>query len=213
VYTEVDDIVADITAIYQNTDQTTYQDVTKRTARILHYMQRTGEDLWYDRPWTFAMKSASVTMSSGSAALPTDFGRLSEEGALYDANGQPWLECTSFQDFVVRRAWGGTEKNRRRFIIAGTVQVVDSASTQTFTLVYQKQAPTMETGTGKVTGFPQEFGEAILMGTVVKLQLGENDPRRDWKEDYLKTVMRLRASWRSGRSRLQQMPVTIGGAW
>jgi hypothetical protein len=210
MYADVDALVADVMAIYDNTETSTLQNPTKRTARIVHYLQRTVEDVWFHRAWPFAMASASVVMVAGAKALPTDFGRISIEGALLDASGIAWVEI-SYQDMAYLRK-RKLKQGSKLFAIGPTIQVVDTASTSTFTLVYQTMAPTMVAGATGDLGFPQPFGEVLLLGTVMKLKEEEGDARQIWRADYASALAKVGTMYVRA-SRPQQMPVTIGGMW
>lgn len=206
---DVDTIVADIVANYDNTDQATYQNPTTREARIRSYMQRAVEDLWYHRSWSFAMTSANVTMVAGEGTIPTTYARIGPEGALLDSNGIPWVEV-AYQDMAYLR------KRRLRqqdhlFCIGSKVQVVNIASAAIFTLVFQTQAPTIAAAGG--TGFPQPFGQAILLGTVMKLKEEEGDARDIWRRDYQTVLAKVTALWAPGTSRPAKMPMAVGGMW
>src|SRR3989304_4630431 len=127
---DVDTLVADIIANYDNTEVATHQNPTSRVARIISYMQRAMEDLWYHRAWAFAMGADALTMTAGEAALPTDFARVGPEGALLDSRGLPWVEI-SFQDMAYLRT-RRIQQGQHLFCIGPTVQVVNVASTETF---------------------------------------------------------------------------------
>jgi hypothetical protein len=203
---DVDTMVADIIANYDNTETTTLQNPTTRTARIVSYMQRAAEELWYHRAWPFAMDLEALVMSGGEASLPTDFARVGPEGALLDPNGKPWVEI-AFQDMAYLRTRGLRQADHL-FCIGSKVQVVNVASTQTFTLVYQLVAPTI--ATGGTTGFPIPFSHAFLLGTVMKLKEEEGDAREIWRRDYQMALARATALWTQA-SRPQRMPKTLPG--
>lgn len=216
MYTTFDAIVSDILNIYDNTEDTAVQQVTNRTNRILHYLQRTVEDLWYDpRVWSFTMGSDALTMSGGECAFPDDFAQVSGEGVLVDSGGKAWVEIP-YQDMeYIRRK--GLEQNSRYYAIGATLKVPVVTSTETYTLIYQKVAPTVALITGNEllgdAGIPPVFGEAILLGAVTKLKEEEGDARQGWRADYMKAVSRAASVWSKGRTRVSRMPVTIGGMW
>lgn len=213
MYDDCSDIVDDVIAIYDNTDESGVHNVTTRRARIVHYLQRTMEDLWFHRSWPFSMNSAALVMVAGEDTLPTDFARISYEGCLLGpSSNRPWTEI-SFQDMAYLRT-RQVEQNRKVFAVGSVIQIPNTASTETFTLIYQKVAPTAGYGgqSGDPTGFPLPFGEALLLGTVAKLKAEEGDPRTNWREDYQKAVARAGALWIRA-SRASRMPMTVGGMW
>lgn len=216
MYTTFDAIVSDILNIYDNTEDTAMQQVTNRTNRVVHYVQRTVEDLWYDtRVWSFTMASDSLTMVAGECAFPDDFAQVSGEGVLLDSDGKPWVEIP-YQDMeYIRRK--GLEQTNRYYAIGATIKVPNVTSTAGFTLIYQKLAPTVALGTGSEVlgdaGIPLVFGEAILLGAVTKLKEEEGDARQIWRMDYMKAMSRAASVWSKGRTRPSRMPVTIGGMW
>jgi len=216
MYTTFDAIVSDVLNIYDNTEDTSVQQVTNRTNRILHYIQRTIEDLWYDpRVWSFTMASDILTMAAGESAFPDDFAQVSGEGGLFDANGKPWVEIP-YQDMAYLRG-RSLEQNSRFYAIGATIRVPNVQSTEGFTLIYQKVAPTAVLVNDNTlladAGFPPVFGEAILLGTVSKLKEEEGDARQTWRMDYMKALSRVASVWSKNRTRVSRMPVTIGGMW
>jgi len=214
MYTTFDAIVSDVLNIYDNTEDTSVQQVTNRTNRILHYIQRTIEDLWYDpRVWSFTMASEILTMLGGECAFPDNFAQVSGEGGLYDLNGKPWVEIP-YQDMEYLRG-RSLEQNSRFYAIGSNLKVPDTASAAMFTLIYQKVAWTAELGDELLgdAGFPPVFGEAILLGTVSKLKEEEGDARQTWRMDYMKALSRAASVWSKNRTRVSRMPVTIGGMW
>lgn len=214
MYTTFDAIVSDVLNIYDNTEDTSLQQVTNRRNRILHYIQRTIEDLWYDpRVWSFTMASDILTMLGGECAFPDNFAQVSGEGGLYDLNGKPWVEIP-YQDMEYLRG-RGLEQNSRFYAIGSNLKVPDTAGAAMFTLIYQKVAPTAALGDELLgdAGFPPVFGEAILLGTVSKLKEEEGDARQGWRMDYMKALSRVASVWSKNRTRVSRMPVTIGGMW
>lgn len=214
MYADVDTLVADVISIYDSTETSSLQNLAARTARIVHYLQRTVEDVWFHRAWPFSMASDTLTMTAGEDSLPTDFGRISIEGALFDSNGISWVEIP-YQDMQYLRT-RGLKQQAKLFAIGSMLQVVDPTSTASFTLVYQKMAPTIaageDMGLGEDIGFPQSFGQVLLLGTVAKLKEEEGDTRQIWKADYQQALGKMGTLYQR-ESRPSQMPQTIGGMW
>jgi hypothetical protein len=208
MYTDVDTIVNDIKTIYDNTESASLQNTTARDARILHYLQRSVEDVWFHRAWPFAMASASITMVAGAKALPADFARVSIEGGLFDSNGISWVEI-SYQDMAYLRG-RRLRQQGKLYTVGSTLQVVDVGSTATFTFVYQTQAP-IQVAAGD-TGLPQTFGQVLLLGAVAKLKEEEGDTRPIWRADYQQALAKMGTLYVKA-SRPQQMPQTVGGMW
>lgn len=208
MYTDVDTLVADIIAIYDSTETSTLQNVTARTARIVHYLQRTAEDVWFHRAWPFAMGSEALVMTAGEESLPDDFARISIEGGLFDANGISWVEIP-YQDMQYLRG-RGLKQQAKLFTIGSTLQIVDVNSSASFTFVYQTVAPTITAG--EETGFPHSFGQALLLGTVAKLKEEEGDARQIWRMDYQAALAKVGTLYQRA-SRPSQLPMTVGGMW
>lgn len=215
MYDDVADIIDTLVAVYDNTDESGVHNATTRRARMLHYVQRTAEELWYHRVWPFTIGSAAIAMVAGVDTLPDDFARVSLEGGLYGpaGNKSPWVEI-SIQDMLYIRS-RVVEQQQRLFAIDGVnVLIPNVGSADSFVLVYQKTAPVLTDGgqSGDPTGFPQPFGEALLLGSVMKLKQEEGDARQHWREDFQRALARC-GSLYTKQSRVQRMPVTIGGMW
>ncbi len=212
MYDDVAAIIDDIVAVYDNTDETAVHNVTTRRARILHYVQRTAEELWYHRSWPFSMTSATLVMAAGKADVPTDFARISYEGLLIGPNGKPWTEV-NWQDMLYFRE-RTLEQSKHFFAVTNEILTPNVGSADTFTLLYQKTAPVLTDGgqNGDPTGFPQPFGEALLLGAVVKLKGDEGDVSEVRRADYRAAVARAGALWIRA-TRASRMPMTVGGMW
>lgn len=209
MYSDVDNIISDIIAYYDNTDTSAVHNLTVRQARIRHYLQRTAEDLWFWRPWPFTIKSDTVALSGGSGTLPADFALVSYEGGVYDSSGKPWTEIDLQSMLYLRNRT--IEAGRHFYAISGTdLLVPDTGSSETFTLIYQMVAPALVSGS--IGGFPLPFGEVLLLGGVVKLKEEEGDARQNWRGDYFRALARV-AGLFTRQSRARQMPVTVGGMW
>jgi hypothetical protein len=209
---DMDDLTDLILAKYENADAAQLADATLRQARVVHFEQRAVDDIWYDRGWPFSMSSATLTMSSGSAARPSDFAGLTGEGGLWDSLGRPYQEI-SYQDMSVLRA-RGVEAQSKLFSVGTTILIPDTSSTGTFTLVYQKTAPELTAyGTSQAVPLPYAFWEAILLGAVSFLKSEKGDQRPIWALGYREALSKQQRLWRSGSSRPSRLPQTVGGQW
>lgn len=210
MYTDCADIIDAVVAVYDNTDESAVHNDTTRRERILHYLQRTAEDIWYSRSWPFSMTSDTLTMVAGESDYPDDYARISYEGVLLGPNGKPWVEI-SYQDMAYIRS-RRIEQQRKYYALGSTIQVPDVNNTDNFVLIYQTMAPTLTDGdqAGDPTGFPAPFGEALLLGTVGKLREEEGDDRQIWRIDYQRALGRATGLW-SRQTRAQRMPMTVGG--
>lgn len=209
---DMDDLYDTILAVYENTDAATLVNATVRRARIVHFVQRALEGLWYDRSWPFSMSSATLTMAGGSAARPTDFAGVTGEGGLWDSNGHPWKEI-GYQDMAVIRA-RHVEVTSKMFTVASTVLVPDTTSTSTFTLVYQKMTPELTAyGTSQAVPLPYGFWESLLLGAVALIKYEQGDKRPEWRLDYKDALARQQRLWRNQASRPTRLPITVGGQW
>lgn len=219
MYTTGKQVVDAVLAYYDNTDASTMQNASARQARILHYLQRTAEEVWFHRSWPFSLASATLVFSGGAASVPENFAQVSAEGGLFDTNGRPWVEI-AYQDMLYLRmrairandhvyAIGSNDgTGSQRVFLPGT------SLTPTMYLIYQTVMATLvydQYGEGFLP-FPEQFGEVLLMGTVAKLKSEEGDARQDWKGDYARALARVAATYVK-RTRPQMMPQTVGGMW
>jgi hypothetical protein len=156
------------------------------------------------------MSSDTLVMSGGEASLPSDFGRVSYEGYLIGPNGgSPWVEI-SWQDMTYLRA-RTLDQSKRLYAVGSVLQIPNVGNNDSFTLAYQTVAPTVADA-GSAIGFPAVFGEALLLGTVMKLKEEEGDQRQIWRVDYQSAIARAASVW-SKTSRPTRMPMTVGGMW
>jgi hypothetical protein len=219
MYTTGKQIVDAALAYYDNTDGSTMQNTTVRRARLLHYLQRTAEDIWFHRPWPFSIESSQRNFTSGTVAVPANFAQVSAEGGLFDLNGRTWVEIPH-QDMLYLRL-RGHRANDHIYSIGGNagqgsqyIYLPSTGLTVSMNLVYQTVCPTVVDdpfGEGYLS-FPQPFGEALLLGTVAKLKGEEGDARQDWRADYARALARAGASY-TKKTRPQMMPQSVGGMW
>lgn len=219
MYTTGKQIVDEVLAYYDNTDASTMQNGESRRARILHYLQRTAEDVWFHRSWPFTVESSQRNFTTGISTVPSNFGQISSEGGLFDLNGRAWVEI-AHQDMLYLRM-RGVRANDHIYSIGGNagqgtqyIYLPGTALVTSMYLVYQTRTPTIVDdpfGEGYLP-FPQPFGEVLLMGTVAKMKGEEGDARQDWKVDYAKALSRVAATYVK-RTRPQMMPQSVGGMW
>lgn len=209
---DMDDLYDLVLEKYENADPAQLVDITDRYERIVHFAQRAVDEIWYDRAWPFSMATSALVMVGGSAARPSAFAGLTGEGGLWDSAGRPWKEI-GYQDMAVIRA-RHTNTSEKVFSVGTTVLVPDTASTATFTLVYQSTAPELTAqGTSQAVPLPYGFWQPILLGAVALLKSESGDQRPQWGLQYQAALARQQRLWRSQASRPLRLPITVGGQW
>jgi len=208
--------------------------------RIYHYINRAQEEIWYYRPWSWRMAYYDFTFTDedGLAELPFNFSNVGPNGLLLDTDGRPWAEI-GFQDMVVLRkkrlstkaelfavgsdvlgsgVWeadGGPGTDDAGVpVTTRSIMIPDLANTQQFTLFFEMAAPlvTVDDADNPI-GVPRNFHNALLTGTVAKMQEAKGDARSIWRSDFIATLAKIAAEEEHLTSRPRQMPVTIGGMW
>jgi hypothetical protein len=209
---DMDDLYTLILEKYENADPAQLVDITDRWERIVHFAQRSVDEIWYDRAWPFSMATSALAMVGGSAARPSTFAGLSSEGGMWDSSGRVWQEI-GYQDMVVIRA-RHTNTGERLFSVGATVLVPDTASTASFTLAYQATAPELTAqGTSQPVPLPYAFWQAIVLGAVALLKSESGDQRPQWGLQYQAALARQQRLWRSQATRPLRLPITVGGQW
>lgn len=203
MYTTTTTIIDDLLAVYDN--QTLLGTTsTARRARMLNYVNRTADELWNLRDWSFKFSATTLNCVSGNCALPGDF--YSVEG-VWDANGESWTEI-SYTDLLLLRA-----KNERTrwhyYAISANFDVVDVTSNDSFTMIYKTALVTFSDGSTIVPPFNPPFGRAIYLGAAAKLRADEADKNPTWMQEYLKAQSEL-CKTAQQYSRMTQMPMTTG---
>lgn len=112
-YGTVGDLINDVAAYYNDTDAINYvlSPATKR--RLLFYVQRTVDEIWYFRPWSFKMNYfVCNNWSSGVHALPYNFATVGPKGGLFEqVTHILWTEV-DFQEWMVVRQKAATQQER-----------------------------------------------------------------------------------------------------
>lgn len=114
-YATVGDLINDVAAYYNDTDAINYNLSAATKRRLLFYVQRTVDEIWYFRPWAFKMNYLSVQGSdiqNGAYALPFNFATVGSKGGLFEqVNHTLWTEV-DFQEWMVLRQRGNTQQMR-----------------------------------------------------------------------------------------------------
>jgi hypothetical protein len=245
-YSTVNAFISDVASFYNDTDALTYilPESTKR--RILHYTQRTVDEIWYYRPWSFKMLSFAVDpVGVGIAPLPYNFATVGPKGSLYEVDKNvPWREV-DYQELIHLRQ-NGQYKTHRAFCIgiesnaeatsagegypatqlpagSGKVAILfpDVTEVRLFTLHYESSPPRVgyDNATdllnyGQPLPLLDGFHNAILLGTIAKLQEGKGDPRPQYRSEYVAAIATAAAQHLPLTSRMQQLPRALpGGMW
>jgi hypothetical protein len=210
VYTETGTLVDDISKYYDNTDLDTVQDAARRRNKLLQFVNRARDEIWWWRSWPWTWTSTTLTMSSGEASRPADFAQVGTHGGMYDANGRPWVEI-NWQDMQTLRK-RNVRVNDRLFSVGSNIQIPNTGSSQQFTFIY-RQVPTNLTYGADIDPVPSHFGHALLLGSVARMKEEEGDPRSIWRDDFLRALSRAMMTERETASRPLQMPMAVGGKW
>lgn len=210
MYTATNTLVDDISKYYDNTDLDTIQDADRRRNKVMQYVNRARDEIWWWRAWAWTWTSASITMSGGEASRPSKFSQVGTHGGLFDGNGHPWTEI-NWQEMQTLRNRAGTV-NDKLFAVGTTIQVPNTASSQEFTIVY-RLAPTLLSYGESLSPLPEHFGHALLLGSVARLKEEEGDDRQIWRNDFLRALSRAMMTERETGSRVLQMPNAVGGKW
>jgi hypothetical protein len=143
---------------------------------LKRYCQYAFDFAWRYYPWSFALKRATVTMTS--PYLPTDFDLDGFRQAVPVSIGQEWTEVPldEYDTFstgqrVYALQWDSTE---------GKYEILTSYSATTMTFIYQITPPTLNDDTP--VPFPSSMTVAI--GAAVYSKQGENPTRADISQEW-----------------------------
>lgn len=114
-YALADDLINDVAAYYNDTDAINFNLSPATKRRMLFYVQRTVDEIWYYRPWAFKMNYLTVQgadIVGGAYALPFNFATVGSKGGLFEqSNHTLWTEV-DFQEWMVLRQRGNTQQVR-----------------------------------------------------------------------------------------------------
>lgn len=112
-YATVGDLINDVAAYYNDTDAINYNLSAATKRRLLFYVQRTVDEIWYFRPWAFKMNYVVLdTWMNGMAALPFNFATVGPKGGLFEQqNHALWTEV-DFQEWMALRQRNVTQGHR-----------------------------------------------------------------------------------------------------
>ncbi|NIN66109.1 MAG: hypothetical protein GTO63_15725 [Anaerolineae bacterium] len=147
-YTSRQDLVNAVIQWSDDTNITAYSNSSEREERICHYLDRAIELVWNARPWwSFRKGFTTVTLFSGQAELPDDFGGLGDDGyvVLSGSTNLPWVEVDYQELIAIRRnrVWPARFQNQQVFAIGPAIPgepvavsdgEVQSPSADTYTL-------------------------------------------------------------------------------
>lgn len=229
-FADVDSLLIAVASYYDDVDAATYGLPPSKTARYLHYVQRTVNEIYAHKPWPWKMAYApiqfNITPANGREAdVPADFANVGENGALFDPTGEPWTEI-EYRNMIAMIA-GGRHLTQHFFCVGRRIASASTGSgdggvgaadrgllipdpnrTDIFTVFYETSPPIVATGAS--IPLPENLHEAVLLGTVAKLQEGKADPRPIWMTQYKEALGKQVAALMPMSSRAQQMPMTTG---
>lgn len=225
-YASIDDLINDVASYYDDTDAVSIGIPSSKQARYLHYAQRTSDEISNYKPWPWKMAYEDITFTAGEADLPADFANVGPNGALFDPIGEPWAEI-DYRNMVAILA-AGQQQTRHWFCIGRRQQTTSTGvgdggalggevraimipnvnETRTFKIFYETSPPLLVLGTA--IPLPESFHNALLLGTVAKLQEGKADPRDIWRAEYVSALAKQVALLMPLASRVKQMPLSTG---
>lgn len=144
------------------------------------FLQKTLEEAYQAYPWRFAQATATLTLSSGIATLPTNFDIDHRMYASYypSVTSEVALEEVDLADK------GSANDGDNKFWInhitdnVYTAQTKDSISTGQVVIVYQTTAPTLSASVGT----PYSSANTLALGARRFVKLGQN-PDADISQD------------------------------
>jgi len=107
LFPDYESLMKEAISYYDDTDviDSGYDPNTSHRKRVLHYINRAQEEIWYYRPWPWRMAEYDFSIGApnvGEASMPGNFSNVGPNGLLLDNQGRPWAEI-SYQDMVVLR--------------------------------------------------------------------------------------------------------------
>lgn len=177
----------------------------------------------------------------GESPLPYNFATVGPKGALYETDkNTPWREV-DYQEWANFRQ-NGQYKTQRAFCIGNNADAVadvpgeglpssqmpytakatllfpDPIEAREFTLYYESAPPRAAwdgvLNYGQPLPLLDGFHNAILLGTIAKLQEGKGDPRPQYRSEYVAAIATAAAQHLPLTSRMQQLPRALpGGMW
>ena len=126
-FADYDALAREAISYYDDTDvlDSGWTIPTAHLKRVLHYINRAQEEIWYYRPWPWRMANYDFVFTGpGFSPLPENFSNVGPNGLLLDNQGRPWAEI-SYQDMVVLRK-RSTRTQDQLFCIADDSKAWDS---------------------------------------------------------------------------------------
>lgn len=226
-YTQISDLLNDVINFTEDTPSNIYGNENERNARLTHYYNRTVQKIWFARPWwPFRKGSTPLTLSSGSADLPVDFGSIGNDGYVIVTGSRqlPWVGV-DYQELLAMRnnnVWPAQYQQNRVYAIGPpsgadtdqmTIMSGNPGDGRSITVYYDKLIPSADftADLSDPIPLPGYLHEAALAGTIWFSKLSTNDVRAD--EYRLHFDEALSNGIREGRpkqNRPQQLPMTVG---
>lgn len=213
MYAATQAIVNDLAKIYDNTDMATVSDATVRQNKYVSILSRVYYELWFRRDWRWTYASTDpLTMSSGSASLPTGFTSIGGHGGLYDSVGNPW-RFIAYQDMESLRERSVAVNEKLFSIGPSTVLIPNTGSSEAFRFVYRtKPAAFSYVSNTTLAPMPVHFTMALLLGCAAAMKQEEGDPRMDLQLAYARALSNAMKA-EGGMGAAQVLPMAIGGKW
>jgi hypothetical protein len=229
------ELISEAISYYDNTLATDATNANRRL-RVLHNAQMVLDEIYNTRAWPFKHHKVDVDVEDGEVSLPCypqgkpvnpangdgiSFGRLGQEGAVYEAaTGQFWTE-TTLQEIIALRA---AQNSQRKLFTIGSVSgpsgiyqlIIPNTATvgPTLTVFFDVAPGKLVDNTSEIGAIPYQYHRTVLLaGTIVRMQTSKSDVREFWLQQYGMGLARMVANEMILQSRVKQMPMYQRGQW
>lgn len=171
-----------------------------------------GIDLWLFRQWRWKRKKTTVVLTNGVGPIPADFSKVGPRGGVWVTGQQRKLRYADSERVLNEQQLYSNASGIPEFYSLDGTDFIVEVLTSSYTLYvsYEKKAPTLvDQGTAghNLDAIPDEFHEAIIMGTIDKLSVPQGDGRgaTELSPRFRKALSDLAANEVDGDDELEQM--------
>jgi hypothetical protein len=191
---------------------------------ILEFLTQEFEWYWTARQWKRRRASTTVTVTSGSGELPTNFSSLGTEGGVWNTNtGRELREISEDELRLINLQPGYSVSDPRYFTIYGLntsdftyeIHVETNSSALSLTVAYNIIPPTLDedTGVDNLKYIPEHFHQSVVIPAVRSHMLWKKG-EQSWEDHEKQRLRGLDHMIREERRRQgsgRQFPSFFGG--
>lgn len=206
-------------------------DLTARRVRLAAVLNHVNSYVHNYREWEWTYDETAFTVAGANSyayivdtetaplvitpgAIP-DFLEFGRQGHLYRGETR-MVETTRFRMQRLRRSGSGSGSDRRFAIFGGAFQFVTALGSNTDFVAFHRIRAESITDPNATTELriPDKYKQTVILpGMMWKSQLGKQDAREDWANQFVEGLSQMCALENPIKTQQRRLPLAMSGVW